>query len=83
MILKARSKDRRTLEEFEEHCAWVAQATPAKVRETDEERSARIDKARREFRFFVSYYFPHYAGSESPDFHVKAANVIRKHPVLR
>mgnify|MGYP000952048740 CR=1 FL=1 len=40
------------------------------------EKAARISLARDDFGFFVEEYFPHYARSASPDFHLELANAV-------
>jgi hypothetical protein len=59
----------------------------------DEDRAAqltRIRRARQDYAFFVSYYFPHYTtdkrtGSEIPSapFHIAAAEYIKNNPATR
>lgn len=46
--------------------------------ETEKEKKARIQKAKKDIKFCVEYYFPHYATSESADFHIKAAKKVLK-----
>jgi len=46
--------------------------------ETHSEKQARIARAKKDFKFMVSYYFPHYATSESADFHIEFANMVAK-----
>lgn len=68
---------------FEEHLSWVAASTPVNAQESPADRAKRIEKARKDFRYFTQVYFPHYATHGSADFHIKAANVIRKYPYGR
>lgn len=42
--------------------------------ETKADKLARIERAKKDVRFMVQYYFPHYATSESADFQIKSAN---------
>lgn len=53
------------------------------VQGNEAEREARIARARRDYKYFVSTYFPHLATSESADFHIKAANEIKSNNRLR
>lgn len=48
--------------------------------ETKTEKKARIEKAKKDVRFLVKYYFPHYATSESADFQIKSAVDTLKNP---
>lgn len=50
----------------------------------------RIEKARKDYAYFVSYYFPHYTTDKvtgksipSAKFHIEAANYIRSNPITR
>lgn len=60
------------------------------VAETKADQIARIERVRRDYAFFVEYYFPHYCTNEdtgevipSARFHVDAANKIYKNKNLR
>lgn len=46
-------------------------------------KAARIAKARKDFGFFVSHYFPHYAKNETPAFHLKAAAKVLGDPFIK
>lgn len=51
--------------------------------ETKEEKNARIERAKKDYRFMMSYYFPHYASVEAADFHVDFAKMVWKNPVFK
>ncbi len=51
--------------------------------ETDEEKKARIKVLKRDFKKMVKYYFPEYAESETPHFHVRHANRMLKNKKIR
>ena len=60
------------------------------VGETPDERTARIERARKDYAFFVEYYFPHYCTNRetgrmipSAPFHIDAAKKILKNRNLR
>ena len=38
-----------------------------------EEQKARIERAKKDYGYMVSYYFPHYATAKSADFHIEFA----------
>lgn len=46
-------------------------------------RSRRIEKARKDYAYFVHTYFPHLATAPSADFHVRAANDILRNKRIR
>ena len=56
--------------------------------EPESERQARISRARADYDFFVTYYFPHYTRnklgevSHCAPFHIAAANAIRANPMF-
>ncbi|MEG1998485.1 MAG: hypothetical protein RR015_00535 [Bacteroidales bacterium] len=58
--------------------------------ETKDEQLQRIARVRKEYAYFVSYYFPHYttdkeSGKNIPSaaFHIEAAEYIRRNPITR
>jgi phage terminase large subunit-like protein len=51
--------------------------------ETKEQKLARIEKASKDYRFMVNYYFPHYATSDCADFHIEFANMVAKNKVFK
>ncbi len=77
------SKSDAQLRDFQKHCEQVHQYTSIDVNESPAVQMARVRKAQKDYAFFVSYYFPHYAKSACGDFQVAAANKILKTPNLR
>lgn len=51
--------------------------------ETNEQKLARIEKASKDYRFMVNYYFPHYATSDCADFQIEFANMVAKNPTFK
>lgn len=47
------------------------------ITETKQEKQARLDNLKSNYRVFVRYYFPHYAESECADYHVEIAENLR------
>lgn len=88
MATKANIND--TLERWKKHCETVQNSTTINVAETEKEKLARIKKVRADYAAFVDYYFPHYTinpetGKTTPcaDFHIKAANKVKKERNLK
>ena len=88
MATKANIND--TLELWKKHCETVQNSTTINVAETEKEKLARIKKLRADYAAFVDYYFPHYTvnpetGKTTPcaDFHIKAANKVKKERNLK
>lgn len=78
------------LNEWKKHCETVQNATPINVAETQKDKLARIKRVRADYAAFVAYYFPHYTinpetGKTTPcaDFHIKAANKVKKERNLK
>lgn len=67
---------RRSLDEWKEHCAQIKAATAVNLLETPKEQQARIDRAKKDYNFFVKTYFPNYADADCAEFHIKAAERI-------
>ncbi|MEQ9426971.1 MAG: hypothetical protein RJQ09_21290 [Cyclobacteriaceae bacterium] len=80
-----RRESKKTLEEYLDQCRWVERITADDLskEETKEQQEARRKKARKDFAFFVSYYFTHYAKAPTPWFHLEAAKTVLKYPNLR
>lgn len=76
-------KNKEALKRFSERCQLIFDSTTFNPLETESEQQARIARAKRDYAFFVSYYFPHYASAPCADFHIKAANRIKRNPQAR
>lgn len=76
--------DKQALERWQEHVKNVFDATPINKHESPEDKAARIHRARHDFGYMVSYYFPHYCTTEqgvfipSPDFHIDLAGKVKR-----
>lgn len=46
--------------------------------ESTQEKNAVIDRAKKDYKYMVQVFFPHYASSETPFFHTRLANKIKK-----
>lgn len=71
-------------------CRTIGEMTTVDNLETDAVRIRRIERARNDYAFFVSYYFPHYCTDRltgeiipSAKFHIQAAKKIRENNDLR
>jgi predicted phage terminase large subunit-like protein len=81
---------RQALANWNRHNEEVARLTTIDESEDKAERLARIDRARKDYAFFVEYYFPHFctdrvSGKTIPcaKFHIQAAKTILKERNLR
>lgn len=74
------TKDKQALELYRAKCKLIKESTTFDAFEGEEAKEKRKKKAGSDFRFMVEYYFPHYAESPTPDFHVRFANKVKKNP---
>jgi phage terminase large subunit-like protein len=51
--------------------------------ETKEQKKLRIERAKKDFAFMVSFYFPHYATYLTPDFHIEFAKWVKDDPTFK
>lgn len=61
---------------WQKHCEEVQLMTPIHTSETKREQLARIARVRKDYAYFVEYYFPHFAKVPSAKFHIKTANEV-------
>lgn len=71
-------KDQKALLDFREKCRRIRDATTINPLETAEDKESRIKTAKKDFKYFVGYYFEHYSDSETPFFHVRIARKVRR-----
>ena len=62
------------------HCNDVRNATTVDRTESKSVQLARIERARKDYAYFVEYYFPHFAKCKCGKFQIDAANFILKNP---
>jgi phage terminase large subunit-like protein len=73
-------QDKQALEAYKKRLEFARSAGTVNPFELKEDRQARIDLAKKDPKFMVEYYFPHFATSECADFHVKYAKAVLKDP---
>ena len=66
------------LKDWALHNDEVQRQTTVNHAESKSEQLARLRRARKDYAFFVEYYFPHFAKCKTGSFQVKAANAILK-----
>lgn len=74
---------KQSLQRWQAHCTKVQQLTVLNGFESEAEKNERIERAKLDYEFFVSYYFPHYAKSKCGQFQVDAANEVARNTKLR
>ena len=76
-----KQKDKIALQRYQEKLKLIRSSGGAiNPDETKEDKQARIERAKKDVRFLVKHYFPHYATSESADFQIKSAKDTLKNP---
>jgi phage terminase large subunit-like protein len=74
--------DKIALERYLAKIAHIKEFSQVNPNETETEKKKRIERAKKDYAFFVKYYFPHYANCECADFHIDAANQIKKNKFI-
>jgi len=77
------TKNRIAIRDWRNLCSFIKSETPINPTETKADQRLRIERAKKDYRYFVQYYLPHLATTETPDFHVKMANKIKKNPFIK
>ena len=82
---------KKALEQWKQHCSDIQSMTTGyDASESKTEQIRRIKRARKDYAFFVEYYFPHYCTDKdtgkpipSARFHIRAANEILNNKTLK
>lgn len=77
------TSSKQLLQRYDNLRQQVQQATVAPSDEPKAKQQERIARARKDYAFFVRYYFPHYATAECAKFHVRAASLLKKDQQFR
>jgi predicted phage terminase large subunit-like protein len=74
---------KQSLQRWQAHCTKVQQLTVLNGFESKAEKAERMERAKSDYKFFVEYYFPHYAKNACAKFQIVAANEVAKNKKLR
>ena len=66
------------LRRYQDQLAIIADSARPEVQHSAEQRDARVARATKDYNYYVTQYFPHWAKSDCAPFHVKAANKSRR-----
>lgn len=83
------NKTDKLLKRWRKHVALVKESGGVNILETTEEREARKQRARKDYDFFVTYYFPHYTKDKTgkvtncAPFHIHTANDVLRMPNVK
>lgn len=72
-------QDKQALQRYKDNLARIKSGGSINPFETDADIKARIERAKKDVKFMIEYYFPHYATSECADFHLYACQYVLKH----
>lgn len=70
------------VEQWERLCKDIQSSTIVDTFETPAQQQARIKRAKKDYKFFFEYYFPHYAKSPCASFHIEFANAVKENKVI-
>lgn len=73
-----KKEDKIALERYLNKLKLVRSSGVLNAFESPQEKADRIERAKKDVKFCVEYYFPHYATAECADFQVKWANKVKK-----
>ena len=73
-----RRQELDALQRYQDQLAHIKDSARPDVLQSTETKEARIKRARKDYNFFVSHYFPHWAKADCAPFHVEAANKVRR-----
>jgi hypothetical protein len=83
------NKDQKLIQDFEKHCLMIQQRTAIAINESPKEKEKRIARARKDYNFFFTHYFPHYADPdntgniiECAPYHTRCADLLLKNQII-
>lgn len=75
--------DKVTLERYKKKLELSRSFSNVNPFESDKEKREAIEAAKKSYRAMVQRYFPHYATSETPDFHIDFAKKVQKNKTFK
>lgn len=66
------------LQRYQDQLANIKDSARPEVQHRAEEKEARIKRAKKDYNYLVTQYFPHWAKSDCAPFHIEAANKVRR-----
>lgn len=70
--------DKQKLEQYQKRLEMISESVSINPFETPAQRREAIERAKKDYGYFVQRYFPHYATASVPDFHIQFANMVAK-----
>lgn len=78
-----KKNDKTTLDRYKKKLELSRSFSNVNPFETDKEKQEAIAQARKSFKACVERYFPHYATSEVPDFHIDFADKVKRKQAIK
>lgn len=78
MSIAYKQKDKAAQLRYQLLIDRITSSTTINAFESEKEKDERINGLKKDFKKFVEYYCPHYADSETPDFHIRIARKVRR-----
>lgn len=75
--------DKKAIERFRQLVELINLSTDVNPFEAAATKDKRIARAKKDIKFMVGYYFPHYATCECADFHVDFANIVKRNKTIK
>lgn len=76
-------KDKIALERYKKRLEFARSSGTVNPFETKKEQKDRIERAKKDVRYLVKEYFPHYATSECADFQIKSAKLTMENRTIK
>jgi len=73
----AKIKDKEALRRFRLQTKLIFEQTQINPFESDAQKQKRIERAKKDYAYFVEYYFPHYAKAKTAKFQLQTAKQIK------
>lgn len=73
-----KKQEQEALQRFLDQLAHIKDSARPDVVHSAEAKADRLKRAKKDYNFFVSYYFPHWAKADCAPFHVETANKVRR-----
>jgi len=77
------AQNKEALDRWKHHCKSVQELMVVNNTESKQQQLARIERARKDYAFFVEYYFPHFAKVKTAKFQIQTANQVLQNKNLK
>ena len=81
--MKFTTKDKKAIEEYRKRVEWLLSITHDEIVDTKDSKTARIERAKKDYNFMVKEYFSHIAECECGDFQIELANKVKRNMTFK